>query len=201
MSFWFKGWDGYTTVQMAQRIMSPCQTFVDVGCGIAPCVYMLAARHVCVEPHEEYWPLAIEHAERPIEILKGTWKEKRDEVIALKPDVIMAIDVIEHMSREEGEVFKKDLQEIPLFGSAVFTPWGFQEQSYKDGEKDAWGYNGQHWQTHRSGWLPEDFPGWHILKSRGEKVPGEWIETLTAFYDKAGIFERPFAQITLGRPT
>ena len=47
----------------------------------------------------------------------------------------------------------------------MFTPWGFFPQSYgPDEDVDRWGMGGTHWQTHRSGWLPEDFgDGWLIV--------------------------------------
>jgi hypothetical protein len=46
----------------------------------------------------------------------------------------------------------------------VFTPLGFYRQHYLSGDIDRWGMSGTHWQTHRSGWLPEDFaPNWHIV--------------------------------------
>ena len=46
----------------------------------------------------------------------------------------------------------------------VFTPHGFHKQEYVKGEKDAWGMNGTYWQTHRSGWTPEDFDeSWRVI--------------------------------------
>ncbi|MGL5712289.1 MAG: hypothetical protein ACRCX2_04665 [Paraclostridium sp.] len=51
------------------------------------------------------------------------------------------------------------LKTIPITKQnlVIFTPLGFLDQSHPDGI-DAWGLDGVNWQTHRSGWTPEDFP-------------------------------------------
>lgn len=196
-----KHWDGYTVVRMAQDFMPPCGLFVDVGAGIQPCLSMKAGRHVIVEPWEQYHDIGVKYAGHPVEILSGPWKDMREHVIALKPEIIMAMDVIEHMERADGEAFRRDLEEIPSVGAAVFTPHGFKEQSYKPGEADAWGLGGMYWQTHRSGWMPEDFAGWHVIKARGEKHPNEWEHTLLAILDKTGFMDSPRVRELIGEPS
>lgn len=189
-------WDGYTMVEMAQRLMPVCRTFVDVGAGIKPCEFMLAKRHVVVEPWAQYHDIA-KKAVPHIEILNGDWKSQRDAVVMLCPDVIVASDVIEHMDKADGMAFKHDIERMSADGAVVFTPYGFKEQSYKEGEKDSWGYGGTHWQTHRSGWLPEEFEGWHIITGKGEVEPGVWERTFLAILDKTGFMQRPFQQIVM----
>lgn len=134
---------------------------LDVGAGIRPQPYKRFPRHVCVEPHDEYagWLRS-----QGWEVIQGPapsilWK-------APQVDVAFLLDVVEHMTREDGtsamEIAKQRARQV-----VVFTPLGFLPQSYAPGEKDAWGYNGAHWQTHRSGWTPDDFPGWDILADSG----------------------------------
>lgn len=130
---------------------------LDVGAGIRPQTYRRFARHICVEPHDEYAGWLRAHG---WEVIEGSapailWNAPR-------VDVVFLLDVIEHMTRDDGasavEIAKQRARLV-----VVFTPLGFLPQSYVPGEKDAWGYNGTHWQTHRSGWTPADFPGWQIM--------------------------------------
>jgi hypothetical protein len=129
----------------------------DIGPGIRPQTLRRYNRHWCVEPHGEYadwleargWGVfrlsALEHLR-----IGGNYV-----------DALFLLDVIEHMERGEAEevlsLAKKAAGQV-----VVFTPLGFYPQSYAEGEKDAWGMNGGHWQTHRSGWTPDDFTGWEV---------------------------------------
>ena len=129
----------------------------DVGPGIRPALFYRAPYHLCIEPHEEYahwlksngYPVVRQRAR---EALAGI-----DRV-----GVVFMLDVIEHMEKEEGwetlRLAREKADQVVLF-----TPLGFHEQSYKEGDKDAWGMNGTYWQTHRSGWNPDEFPDARIF--------------------------------------
>lgn len=142
--------------EAGERIMAR-GTCLDIGPGIAPQKIARFTTHLCVEPHIEY----VERLARdryPVMMMTAA-----DALPRLRPvDVIFMLDVIEHMDREEGEAVL-EIAKATARQIIVFTPIGFYPQSYKDGAKDAWGMNGAYWQTHRSGWVPEDFPGWEIL--------------------------------------
>jgi len=45
----------------------------------------------------------------------------------------------------------------------LFTPLGYMPQEVHAGESDGWNLGGGERQEHKSGWYPEDFPGWNIL--------------------------------------
>ena len=49
----------------------------------------------------------------------------------------------------------------------IFTPLGMYPQEYDEGDADAWGMDGGHWQTHRSGWFPAELArvgeGWEAV--------------------------------------
>jgi hypothetical protein len=136
-------------------------SILDIGPGIRPQPFFRAEKHICVEPHYEYG-----------KVLEGkgyiVWTSTAVEGLLDidRVDTIFMLDVIEHMEKKTGEnvleLAKKKSDQI-----VVFTPMGFKEQSYKEGEKDAWGMNGARWQTHKSGWTPEDFKGWDITKDDG----------------------------------
>jgi hypothetical protein len=129
---------------------------VDFGCGIRPQQIVRASAVICVEPFGEY-----------VEVLRAghhfVMQMTAEEFLkaTAEYDTAVLLDVIEHLEKDAGlrliEALKSRFRQI-----VIFTPLGFYEQSYEDGDKDAWGMNGMEWQTHRSGWTPEEFPGWKI---------------------------------------
>lgn len=134
---------------------------LDVGAGIRPQQLINAVRHICVEPHKEY---ADYLRGEGYDVLESTALDALSKIDEL--DTVVMLDVIEHMPKDEGidviELCKQKAKQI-----VIFTPLGFCKQEYKDGDKDAWGMNGTEWQTHRSGWMPEEFDGWivHVDKT------------------------------------
>lgn len=139
--------------KLAQEHLTPCEILVDVGCGLRPQNLVRCRRHICLEPHSEYAD-ALEAA--GYEVIRGTAKDLP------ACDTVVALDVIEHMERLEGESFIADALE-KASQIVIFTPLGFMPQD-EIGKTDSWGMNGQSWQRHRSGWTPEDFPGWlHLV--------------------------------------
>lgn len=142
----------------AAKLIKPVTSVIDVGPGIRPQPFLTPERYVAIEPHGEYvkWLRDRGHTVMKETALAGLkW---------VRPAAtIMMLDVIEHMERLEGlEVLrlacKKAWEQI-----VVYTPLGFYPQEYIEGEADRWGMDGGYWQTHRSGWTPDDFPGWEIL--------------------------------------
>ncbi len=99
-------------------------------------------------------------------VLHGT----AEEVVRLLPDKsvdsVFLLDVIEHLAKEDGHRLLGDCERVAREQIVLFTPLGFLLQEYAAGEVDAWGYHGGQWQSHRSGWSPEDFgEDWDILAS------------------------------------
>ncbi len=83
--------------------------------------------------------------------------------------MIYLLDAIEHMTRPAGELVLKLAKALGPKQIVVFTPKGFLPQ-----EGDAWGLGGEEWQRHRSGWKPEDFPGWYIEEYMGMQFFAVW---------------------------
>lgn len=130
---------------------------VDVGAGIRPQPFYKAKEHLCIEPHDEYAAWLEEHGYR---VIRGRAVDLLPEIAPC--DVVFFLDVIEHMEKDEGaQCVRLALERARQV--VIFTPLGFKEQSYADGDKDAWGLNGIRWQTHRSGWEPSEFPGARII--------------------------------------
>jgi len=136
----------------ASEFISPCGTLLDVGPGIRPQALVECIQHICVEPHEEY-AVALERSGFCVLRMTGNDALRTIENI----DTVVALDVLEHMEKTDGEIFIKKARVKAKKQIVIFTTLGFQPQSYLEGEKDKWGLNGAKWQTHRSGWTPDDF--------------------------------------------
>jgi hypothetical protein len=152
--------------EMLRLTVMPARTVLDVGPGIRPQTLVSAEVHVCVEPFAPYLERLREDVgdDARFILLGATW----DQVLPLLPDKsidsVVALDVIEHLRRREGVRFLAEARRVARRQVIIFTPLGFYRQSYRKGQCDRWGMAGGHWQTHRSGWLPSDFPGdWEII--------------------------------------
>ena len=140
--------------------LTPTPTVLDIGCGIRPQNFVAACTRICCEPYGEYVERL--RANPSLVVIQATWQQVVDVFPPESVDTVLLVDVIEHLDKEVGaELLAKTVQ-IARHQVVVFTPLGFMPQEHPDG-KDAWGLGGGDWQRHRSGWLPEDFPGWDVV--------------------------------------
>lgn len=140
-------------------------TVLDIGAGLRPMGWYKPAQHICVEPFLPYAALLRTAGYTVIQLsaLAALYMQSLPQV-----DAIYMLDVIEHMDRLEGEAVLQAAQDLKPKQIIVATPVGFLKQ-----EGDAWGLGGEYWQRHRSGWVPEDFPGWTISRyDNGTKQQG-----------------------------
>lgn len=137
---------------------------LDIGCGIKPVSFFLPVTHICVEPYEPY--IEAMPKDRRFVVLHSTWDKILPTMAAGSVDTVFLLDVIEHVEKEDGLRLLAEARRIATCQVVVFTPLGFYPQSYEEDPTDRWGFQGGYWQTHRSGWLPEDFgEGWEVLIS------------------------------------
>ena len=157
------------------QLMRSSGSALDIGTGIRPFDRFTYNPHICIEPHWEYVIVLQD---------KGFIVIQETALVALSMvgqfDIVLLLDVIEHMEKEEGLLVIEQAKNIGK-QVVVFTPLGFMAQDCSKDRQDAWGYQGQDWQTHRSGWVPEDFPGWDIL------IGPKYHETHDAF---AAVYNR-----------
>lgn len=133
-----------------REIVRDATSILDVGPGIKPYPANGAYR-LCVEPHDEYARYLVDRGYDVLQV-----PAPKALLYVGKFSLILMLDVIEHMEKHDGILALDTLAGKGQI--AVFTPLGFVPQ-----EGDAWGMNGDYWQKHRSGWMPEDFPGWEII--------------------------------------
>jgi len=149
--------------------VSETEVVLDIGCGIKPQTFFKPRLHICCEPHDEYVAqLRKEHAGSPgIAIIQCTAQRAAGMLRDKSVDSVFLLDLIEHLDKEDGKRLLMECERIARKEIVVFTPLGFCPQEYQSGETDAWGFHGGAWQTHRSGWMPDDFDeSWGILASR-----------------------------------
>ena len=128
-----------------------CDVVLDIGPGIRPMQWYKPERHICIEP---YGPYAVRLEVARYEVIRKTAIEALQ--TPREGHAVYMLDVIEHMEKAEGQEVV-DLAKRGAKQVVIYTPNGFLKQ-----EGDAWKMGGEHWQKHRSGWVPDDFPGWTI---------------------------------------
>lgn len=138
---------------------------VDIGCGLAPHVVPESAEHICVDPYQPYLDrvAATPGWKVPMRYVQATWDGAVKERLVAGVDRVFLFDVIEHLPKEEGqrllvETLKQEPKQVVLF-----TPIGFMPQETDRNPNDPWVIKDGDWQTHRSGWVPDEFPDWFIL--------------------------------------
>ena len=147
--------------KIREKVYLEGNNLVDIGPGIRPFDGFCADTHLCIEPHWEYVKIL---SDRGYPIIQA-------EALTVLPllrnfEVILFIDVIEHMTKHDGLLCLNFAKSIATKQVVVFTPLGFMEQEVGEDGLDAWGMHGGDWQTHKSGWTPDEFQGWDISIGR-----------------------------------
>jgi hypothetical protein len=139
----------------------PSHTLLDIGPGIRPQRLIAARTHLLAEPCDEYLSLLIGLHPKCVPI-RADWAQALELLPAGAVDTIVLLDVIEHLTKHDGQRLLEKTVLAARSQVVVFTPLGFMPQA-AEGDKDAWGLGGVDWQVHRSGWEPSDFPGWTVI--------------------------------------
>lgn len=153
------------------QMLYAADSVLDVGPGINPAWFFTAHTHICVEAHRPYVArLQATHGSDPrFVFLAGRGQDVLPHLPDDSIDTAVALDVIEHLDRADGFALLDELTRIARQQVVIATPLGFYPQEFAPGQSDRWGMDGGHWQTHRSGWTPDDMlaldPRWSILLS------------------------------------
>ncbi len=145
------------TLSRPQHLIE-CEVVLDIGPGLRPMQWYKPQRHICIDPYMPYVAILIKAgyeawcstgANGIVHAARNPFAAKLHQPIG----AIYLLDVIEHMEPQEALCTIARARYIATRQVVVYTPYGFVEQT-----QDKWGLGGDEWQTHRSGWLPTDFP-------------------------------------------
>ena len=158
-------------------------TLLDVGCGIRPQGVIKAKEIIGIDAYKPY----VDQAQTgPLWEGSGAPLQKviLGDITKGLPfpnnsfQIVWVSDVIEHLTKEDGKNLLKESKRVASKGVIIRTPYGFLEQN-----SDGWDLGGDHWQKHRSGWIPDDFDcfrakHWVIQKDDNRKwAPAGWFAT------------------------
>lgn len=184
---------------------------LDVGCGIVPQEFFRPRFRILMEPWQEYVDvLRFRYAEDPsVLVLRQLAQEGLRAFADGSVDTVFMLDLIEHMEKDVGRQVLVEAARVARQQVIVFTPYGFHANDAQDEQSglDAWGLHGTEMQKHRSGWLPEDFPGWRrwVCQSFHRQTKNGVEERFGAMYAiltiKSEIPEKPCACPDIRRPT
>lgn len=125
-------------------------TILDVACGLSlKSQYMTADIRVGVDIYEPY--LRAIEASVPYALVCLDVNKLRSVFIEQSFDVVILLDIIEHLEKEDALHLIQAAKEIAKMAVIVETPEGFIPQDI-----DIWGLGGHDFQTHRSGWSVDE---------------------------------------------
>ncbi len=153
---------------VADRIQK-VDTVLDLGCGLRPQTFFRPKLHILCESHAGYVQLLQKYLARfsNVVVFQNTALEFAKTMPDKSVDSVFLLDMIEHLEKDYGRRLLQECERIARTQIVLFTPLGFMQQNYEASDKDGGGLQGGEWQTHRSGWTPDDFDtSWDILGSR-----------------------------------
>lgn len=128
-------------------------SILDVACGLSlKSKFIPATIRVGVDIYDKYF----EHieAEVPYVVIKYDVRRLEEIFVPKSFDLVIALDIIEHLEKDESLSMIKQCEEIAKKAVILETPKGYTPQDI-----DIWGYGGHTYQTHRCGWEPEELEG------------------------------------------
>lgn len=144
--------------------MRNLQSVLDIGCGSNSMAKLLSKRifKVGVDAHKQCLQdsktkqIHDEYVECEIQNISKYFKENSFECV-------IAIDVIEHLTKDDGFRLLDTIEQIASRKVIVFTPNGFLPQGDRFSNP---------WQVHLSGWNVDDFErrGYKIIGINGHKL-------------------------------
>jgi hypothetical protein len=154
-------------VREIRSALSGCKTLLDVGCGSDSPMRFLDRGHLV--GLEGYAPV-MDKARRNCthdELILGDVKLLADLFPVRRFDACVALDVIEHLQKDDGWHMLENLERLATRKVVILTPNGFLPQMSKEGDL----------QEHLSGWTADEFRGrgYRVLGMNGPKsMRGEY---------------------------
>lgn len=133
--------------EIVKHLINKSNSILDIGCGIGNYLKYTNPRQkvTAIEPHAPYIEKAKEAA--PWAEIKNTDGLSYFSAADEKFDLILLIDVVEHLEEDDG--LRLISEAIKHCSGIVFAqiPIGNHEQT-----EDEWNMGGEYWQTHRTTW-------------------------------------------------
>lgn len=127
------------------------ETILDAACGLSlKSKYIPAKIRLGLDIYPEYFKHI--EADVPYVVMKGDIRKLREYFEPKSFDLVLVLDVVEHLVKEESLDMLKQAEEIAKKAVIIETPRGFLPTNM-----DILGHGGHDVQTHRSGWEPEEF--------------------------------------------
>ncbi len=143
-------------VQALRKTLNGCETILDVGCGSRSPLRLVPARHtVGVDGYQPALDEARSGGTHD-ELVLGDVKDIATVFGNRKFDACIAMDVIEHLTKDDGWKMVENMERLATKRVIIFTPNGFIEQKSHHGDL----------QEHLSGWTAEE------MRKRGYRVTG-----------------------------
>jgi hypothetical protein len=133
-------------------LMSSSESILDIGSGIGVLLEQYAARFiVALDIHRPYLEKRVYTSSRIIPINADAQDINRL-FLPKTFQMVTLVDTIEHFTKQDGLELLKKAELVARDRVIIFTPRGFFPQSV-----DHYGLSGEKYQTHYSGWEPEEF--------------------------------------------
>ncbi len=123
---------------------------LDVACGLSlKSKFIPAQIRVGVDIYDKYF----DHIESdvPYVVIKHDIRKLNEIFVPKSFDLVIALDVIEHLEKQESLDMIAECERIARKGVILETPKGYVPQNL-----DIQGYGGHEYQTHRCGWEPDE---------------------------------------------
>jgi hypothetical protein len=134
-----------------RKALSGCQSVLDVGCGASPALRQLGvSRPVGIDGYKPSVDKARELNTHD-EMVLGDVRELDRYFRPRQFDACVALDVIEHLVKEDGIKLMQAMERIAAKKVVFFTPSGFLPQKHAANDD---------LQEHLSGWEPSEMTGY-----------------------------------------
>jgi SAM-dependent methyltransferase len=152
----------FTYIRTLQRVLADCSSCLDIGCGASSPLRFVRLDHtVGIDGH----PPTLEQA-RALRTHDDYRNVPAQEILEhfgeASFDGVVALDLIEHLTKDEGLALIAAMERVARKKILLFTPNGYLPQESHDGDL----------QEHRSGWTADEMRrlGFRVLGMHGHRV-------------------------------
>jgi hypothetical protein len=171
--------------QSVQEKLQKVNNLIDLGAGVRPFRLVPKTSHIIVEPFEPYLKFLQERESgRNVVLVQDQALSFLQKQASNSVDLIVAIDLIEHLTKTDGEQLILEMKRVCKNQYLVITPLGFAPQHVGLDDDEGWGFKGNTLQTHISGWLPSDFSECEVIVAPEYTYSSEHKGNIAAIYTK-----------------